>query len=135
MKFPGIKIIDRYIIRKFLGTYFFAIALIIVVVVIFDAAEKIDDFIELKAPLSKIVLQYYLNFIPFFINQFSGLFTFIAVIFFTSKLAYQTEIIAILSAGISFRRLMWPYILSAGAITLLSLVLNLVKATLVPRLK
>ena len=103
-----------------------AIALIIVVVVIFDAAEKIDDFIELKAPLSKIVLQYYLNFIPFFINQFSGLFTFIAVIFFTSKLAYQTEIIAILSAGISFRRLMWPYILSAGAITLLSLVLNLV---------
>ena len=62
MKFPGIKIIDRYIIRKFLGTYFFAIALIIVVVVIFDAAEKIDDFIELKAPLSKIVLQYYLNF-------------------------------------------------------------------------
>ena len=104
MKFPGIKIIDRYIIRKFLGTYFFAIALIIVVVVIFDAAEKIDDFIELKAPLSKIVLQYYLNFIPFFINQFSGLFTFIAVIFFTSKLAYQTEIIAILSAGISFRR-------------------------------
>ena len=50
MKFPGIKIIDRYIIRKFLGTYFFAIALIIVVVVIFDAAEKIDDFIELKAP-------------------------------------------------------------------------------------
>ena len=126
MKFPGIKIIDRYIIRKFLGTYFFAIALIIVVVVIFDAAEKIDDFIELKAPLSKIVLQYYLNFIPFFINQFSGLFTFIAVIFFTSKLAYQTEIIAILSAGISFRRLMWPYILSAGAITLLSLVLNLV---------
>ena len=126
MKFPGIKIIDRYIIRKFLGTYFFAIALIIVVVVIFDAAEKIDDFIELKAPLSKIVLQYYLNFIPFFINQFSGLFTFIAVIFFTSKMAYQTEIIAILSAGISFRRLMWPYILSAGAITLLSLVLNLV---------
>ena len=64
MKFPGVKIIDRYIIRKFLGTYVFAIALIIVVVVIFDAAEKIDDFIELKAPLSKIILQYYFNFIP-----------------------------------------------------------------------
>ena len=121
MKFPGVKIIDRYIIRKFLGTYVFAIALIIVVVVIFDAAEKIDDFIELKAPLSKIILQYYFNFIPFFINQFSGLFTFIAVIFFTSKMAYQTEIIAILSAGVSFKRLMWPYFLSAAAITLLSL--------------
>ena len=61
MKFPGIKILDRYIIRKFLGTYIFAIALIIVVVVIFDAAEKMDDFIELKAPLSKIIFQYYLK--------------------------------------------------------------------------
>ena len=98
MKFPGVKIIDRYIIRKFLGTYVFAIALIIVVVVIFDAAEKIDDFIELKAPLSKISLLLLPQFhTRSFINQFSGLFTFIAVIFFTSKMAYQTEIIAILS--------------------------------------
>ncbi len=126
IKFPGFKILDRYIIRKFLGTYFFAIALIIVIVVIFDAAEKIDDFIEMKAPLSKIAGQYYLNFIPFFINQFSGLFTFIAVIFFTSKMAYNTEIIAILSSGVSFRRFLWPYFLSAAAITLLSLSLNLV---------
>ena len=126
LKFPGIKIIDRYIMRKFLGTYVFAIAMIIVVVVIFDAAEKIDDFIELKAPLSKIATQYYLNFIPFFINQFSGLFTFIAVIFFTSKMAYNTEIIAILSSGVSFRRLMWPYFLAAAIITLVSLSLNLV---------
>ena len=130
MKFPGVKIIDRYIIRKFLGTYVFAIALIIVVVVIFDAAEKIDDFIELKAPLSKIILQYYFNFIPFFINQFSGLFTFIAVIFFTSKMAYQTEIIAILSAGVSFKRLVGAYFLSAAAITLLclGLILSLIPA-------
>lgn len=126
MKFPGIKILDRYIIRKFLGTYLFAIVLIIIVVVIFDAAEKMDDFIELKAPLSKIIFQYYLNFIPFFVNQFSGLFTFIAVIFFTSKMAYNTEIIAMLSAGVSFRRLMWPYFVSASVITLLSLMLNLV---------
>lgn len=125
IKFPGVKILDRYIMRKFLGTYIFAIALIIVIVVIFDAAEKIDDFIELKAPLSKIAFSYYLNFIPFFINQFSGLFTFIAVIFFTSKMAYQTEIIAMLSGGMSFRRLMWPYFLGALAIMLLSLSLNL----------
>ena len=125
-RFPGLRILDWYIIKKFLGTYVFAIALIIVIVVIFDAVEKIDDFIELKAPLSKIITQYYFNFIPFFINQFSGLFTFIAVIFFTSKMAYQTEIIAILSSGVSFNRLMWPYFVSATAITLLSLSLNLV---------
>ncbi|MCD7970664.1 MAG: LptF/LptG family permease [Alistipes sp.] len=124
-KFPGIKILDRYIMGKFLGTYVFAIVLIIIIVVIFDAVEKIDDFIELKAPLKAIAFDYYLNFIPYFINQFSGLFTFIAVIFFTSKLAYQTEIIAILSSGVSFKRLMWPYFLSATAITLLALALNM----------
>ncbi len=125
MKFPGIKILDRYIIRKFLGTYVFAILMIVVIVVIFDAAEKIDDFTELHAPLDRIVLQYYVNFIPFFVNQFSGLFTFIAVIFFTSKMAYNTEIIAMLSGGMSFRRLMWPYFLSAAVITMLAVSLNL----------
>lgn len=125
MKFLGIKIIDKYIIRKFLGTYIFAMGLIIIVVVIFDAAEKVDDFMELKAPLSKIIFNYYLNFIPFFLNQFSGLFTFIAVIFFTSKMAYNTEIIAILSSGVSFKRLLYPYFVSATAIALLSLTLNL----------
>ncbi len=125
MKFPGFKILDRYITKKFLGTYIFAIILIIVIVVVFDAVEKIDDFIEMKAPLKAIAIDYYLNFIPFFINQFSGLFTFIAVIFFTSKMAYQSEITAILSSGVSFKRLMWPYFISAMAITLLSLSLNL----------
>lgn len=125
IKIPEVGIIDRYIIRKFLGTYFFALALIIVIAVIFDAAEKIDDFITNKAPIEKILFQYYLNFIPFFVNQFSGLFTFIAVIFFTSKMAYQTEIIAILSSGVSFKRMMWPYFLSAAAIATLSMGLNL----------
>lgn len=125
LRWPGLRILDRYIIGKFLSTYFFAIAMIIVVVVIFDYVEKIDDFTELKAPLRAIVFDYYLNFIPFFINQFSGLFTFIAVIFFTSKMAYQTEIVAMLSSGMSFRRLMWPYFLGALVITLISLVLNL----------
>ena len=124
-RFPGSKILDRYIPAKFLSTYFFAIGMIIVVVVIFDYVEKIDNFTETKAPLKAIIFDYYLNFIPFFINQFSGLFTFIAVIFFTSKMAYQTEIVAMLSGGMSFRRLMWPYFLSAAAITLLSLGLNL----------
>ena len=124
-RFPGLKILDRYILGKFLGTYLFAIAMIIIVVVIFDYVEKIDDFTELHAPLSAIIFDYYLNFIPFFINQFSGLFTFIAVIFFTSKMAYQTEIVAMLSGGMSFRRLMWPYFLGATFISVLSLLLSL----------
>lgn len=121
-----LKIIDRYIIRKFLGTYLFAIALIIVILVIFDAAEKIDDFLESNASMLDIMTGYYLNFIPYFVNQFSGLFTFISVIFFTSKMAYDTEIIAILSSGISFKRMMWPYFVAATFITGLSLLLNLV---------
>ena len=112
LRFPGFKILDRYILGKFLATYFFAIAMIIIVVVLFDYVEKIDDFTELHAPLRDVIFDYYLNFIPFFINQFSGLFTFIACIFFTSKMAYQTEIVAMLSGGMSFRRLMWPYFLN-----------------------
>jgi len=125
LRFPGFKILDRYILGKFLSTYFFAIAMIIVVVVLFDYVEKIDDFTELHAPLREVIFDYYLNFIPFFINQFSGLFTFIACIFFTSKMAYQTEIVAMLSGGMSFRRLMWPYFLGALIIGGLSLTLNL----------
>ncbi len=125
IRFPGFKILDRYILGKFLSTYFFAIAMIIVVVVIFDYVEKVDDFTRTNAPFQAVVFDYYLNFIPFFVNQFSGLFTFVAVIFFTSKMAYQTEIVAMLSGGMSFRRLMWPYFIGALIISALSLVLNL----------
>jgi len=125
IRFPGFKILDRYILGKFLATYFFAIAMIIIVVVVFDYVEKVDKFTATHAPLSKIIFDYYFNFIPFFINQFSGLFTFIACIFFTSKMAYQTEIVAMLSGGMSFRRLMWPYFLGALAIGSLSLTLSL----------
>ncbi len=120
-----LRIIDRYIIGKFLRTYAFAIAMIVVIVVIFDAAEKIDNFLQSEATIKDILVGYYLNFIPYFINQFSGLFTFIAVIFFTSKMAYNTEIIAILSSGVGFRRLMYPYFISSLLITALSLALNL----------
>ena len=122
---PGLRILDRYIIRKFLGTYFFSIMMIIVVVVIFDYVEKIDDFTTTQASFKSIVFDYYLNFVPFFINQFSALFTFIACIFFTSRLAYRTEIVAMLSGGMSFRRLMWPYFLGALIIGTLSLAMNL----------
>lgn len=120
-----LMILDRYIIKKFLTTYFFAIAIIIVVVIIFDAAEKIDDFLNGHAPWSAIIGEYFVNFIPFFVNQFSSLFTFIAVIFFTSKMAYDTEIIAILSSGVSFNRLMYPYFVASFVITVFSLILNM----------
>lgn len=114
------KKLDFYILRKFLGTFFYAIGLIIMIVIIFDLSEKIDDFIEKQAPLNEIFLVYYVNFIPYFINLFSPLFTFIAVIFFTSRLAFHSEIIAMLGAGISFRRLLLPYLIGAVLLALLS---------------
>ncbi len=120
----GLKKLDWYIIRKFLGTFFYAITLIILIVIIFDLSERIDNFIENKAPLNEILFVYYLNFIPYFINLFSPLFTFIAVIFFTSRLAFNSEIVAILSSGISFRRLMLPYFISAIFLAFLSIYLS-----------
>ncbi len=120
----GLKKIDRYIIRKFLGTFFYAITLIILIVIIFDLSEKVDNFIENKAPLSEILFVYYLNFIPYFINLFSPLFTFIAVIYFTSRLAFNTEIVAILSSGVSFRRMLLPYFISAVFLAFLSIYLS-----------
>jgi lipopolysaccharide export system permease protein len=119
-----IRKIDRYIIRKFLGTFFYSIALIMVIVIIFDISEHIDDFVEKDPPLSAIVFDYYLNFIPYFANLFSPLFTFIAVIFFTSRMAANTEIVAILSSGISFRRLLVPFMLSAAFIAIMSFCLS-----------
>lgn len=118
------KLIDKYIIRKFLGTFFFSLTLIILIVVVFDISEKLEDFIVKKAPIRAIIFEYYFNFIPYIINLFSPLFTFIAVIFFTSQMATRTEIVAILSSGVSYRRLLYPYMISATVITLLSLLLN-----------
>ncbi len=118
------KKLDLYILRKFLGTFFFAILLIISISVVFDMAEKIDDFLEHAAPLKAIVFDYYMNFVPYFANLFTPLFVFIAVIFFTSKMAYQTEIIAILSSGVSFRRLVVPYLYGAAIIGAFSYVLG-----------
>jgi len=114
------KKIDLYIIRKFLGTFFFTLILLIFIVIIFDISEKIDDFLKHDAPLKAIIFNYYFNFIPYFVNLFSYLLTFIAVIFFTSRMASDTEIIAILSSGISFRRMLFPYFISAIVLGLLS---------------
>ena len=117
--------IDAYIVSKFITTFFVALILIIGIVIIFDISEKIDNFVAKEAPLKAVVFDYYLNFIPYFMNMFSPLFVFITVIFFTSKMAADSEIIAILSCGISFHRMMVPYIFSASLIALLSLCLNL----------
>ena len=119
-----VKILDRYIIGKFMTTFFFALGLIIVIAIVFDVSEKIDDFLEKKAPFHSIVFDYYLNFIPYFANLFSPLFIFISVIFFTSKMAGQTEIVAILSSGVSFRRLLIPYMVVAALLASLSYFLN-----------
>lgn len=124
MKKKPLKRLDRYIIVKFLGTYFFAIALIISIAVVFDINENIDRFINNRAPLKAIVFDYYLNFIPYYTNLFSPLFVFIAVIFFTSKLAENSEIIAMFSTGMSFKRLMYPYMISAACIALVTYVLS-----------
>ena len=113
----GLKRIDTYIIKKFLGTYFYSIVLILSIAVVFDLTEKLDNFFDNNAPLKAIIFDYYMGFIPFYMNMFSPLFTFIAVIFFTSKMATNTEIIAILASGVSFRRLMMPYLISAPVIS------------------
>src|SRR5574344_1476207 len=115
-----IKRLDRYIIVKFLGTYFFAIALIITISVVFDINENIDKFINNNAPVKAIIFDYYLNFIPYFTNMFSPLFVFIAVIYFTSKLAENSEIIAMFSTGMSFKRMMRPYMISAAIISVVT---------------
>lgn len=114
--FTYIKKIDRYIISKFIGTYFFAILLIISISIVFDVNENLEKFTTNNAPLRAIVFDYYANFVPYFANLFSPLFVFIAVIFFTSKLAGNSEIIAMLASGMGFKRLIRPYIISAALI-------------------
>jgi lipopolysaccharide export system permease protein len=115
-------VIDRYIIRKFLGTFAFSLLLLLAIVIMFDINEKLDAF--LKAPLHATIFQYFVNFIPYFANQFAPLFTFIAVIFFTSKLAGNSEIIAMLSSGMSFKRLLRPYMFSALVIAIATFILS-----------
>lgn len=118
------KTIDIYITKKFLGTFFYAIALILSIAIVFDISENLDEFLSKDITVKEIIFDYYLNFIPYFANLFSPLFTFIAVIYFTSKMAYDTEIIAILSSGVSYRRLMRPYLVSAFILATFSYILG-----------
>ena len=119
-----LKILDWYIIRKFIGTYFYSIALIISISIVFDINENLAKFTQYHAPLKAIVVDYYMNFVPYFANLFSPLFVFIAVIFFTSKLAGNSEVISMLAAGVSFKRLMRPYMVSAALISAMTFFLG-----------
>ena len=121
MHFPSI--IDRYLIRKFIGTFLFTTAALLVIIIVFDLSEKIDDFLSRGAPTKAIIFDYYFNFVPYFFNLFSYLFIFIAVIFFTSRLASRTEIIAILNGGVSYWRFVIPYICTALLLGVISLLL------------
>ena len=119
----GWKIIDSYLLRKMLGTVVFAITLLMTVVVVFDMSENIQRFLSHNVPWKEVFTGYYLNFIPYFINLFIPLFTFISVIWFTSKLSSRNEITSIFDSGISFTRMLVPYITGALIIMGLSLVL------------
>ncbi len=116
--------LDWYIVKKFIGTYVFSILLIISIAIVFDFNENLSKFTQYHAPWRAIVFDYYANFIPYYSNLFSPLFVFIAVIFFTSKLAGNSEIISMLAAGVSFHRLLRPYMLSCVLIAGLTFYLN-----------
>lgn len=115
-----LKILDRYLIKNFLITYFFVAFVIVLIICMIDYTEKVDDFLEKKAPINEILVDYYLNLIPYWINYISPLMVFIATVFFTSRIAARTEIVAMLSSGISFGRILFPYLIGAvvlGAVT------------------
>lgn len=119
-----IGILDWYIIKKFIGTYIYAILLIISIAIVFDFNENLSKFTQYHAPWRAIIFDYYANFVPYYSNLFSPLFVFIAVIFFTSKLAGNSEIISMMAAGVSIRRLMRPYMISCVLIAGLTFYLN-----------
>jgi lipopolysaccharide export system permease protein len=132
-----LSILDIYIIKKLLLTFVLAIFLIIMIAIIFDLSERLDDFISNNAPIKGLIFDYYLNFIPHFANLFGHLFFFIAVVFVCSKLASNSEIIAILSSGISFKRLLRPFILTAIFVGVVNLWLSnvLIPKVNIPRLE
>lgn len=117
-----LPILDRYILGKFLGTYFLATLLLLLVIAMFDITEKLDAF--LTAPIKETLFDYFASFLPYFANQLSPLFVFISVIFFTTKLADNSEIIAMLSSGITFHRLLRPYMIGAAIIAALTFALS-----------
>ncbi len=121
--FMNIKILDRYLVKNLLSHYVFVGFAIVLIICMVDYTEKLDNFIKTKAPIKAILIDYYLNFIPFWLNFISPLIVFIATVFFTSRIAARTEIIAMLSTGISFGRILVPYVAGAtilGGLTFIS---------------
>jgi lipopolysaccharide export system permease protein len=119
-----LKILDRYIIRKFLTTFFFMLGIIMLLAMVFDLSERLSEFINNQAPVSAIIFDYYLNFIVYYGNMFSSMIIFVSVIWFTAKLAQDTEIIPMLNSGKPFHRFLRPYMISATILMLISLILN-----------
>ncbi|MBR4148276.1 MAG: LptF/LptG family permease [Bacteroidales bacterium] len=118
------KRLDLYILKKFIGTFFFAVSLLMMIIIVFDLSENIDSFLKHDAPWHRVVVDHYLTSIPYFTNQFIHLFAFISVIFFTSKMANHSEVVAVLSSGVSFWRFLYPYVVGAALLTMMSLYLG-----------
>ena len=118
------KRLDRYILFKFIGTFFFAVSMLMVIIIVFDLSENIDSFLKHDAPWQRVAVDHYLTSIPYFTNQFIHLFAFISVIFFTSKMANHSEVVAVLSSGVSFWRFLYPYLVGAFLLTMMSLYLG-----------
>ncbi len=115
-----LKILDKYLVKNLLITYVFVSLMITLIICMIDYTENLDDFIKRKAPAKAIIFDYYLNLIPYWINFLSPLMVFIATVFFTSRIAARTEIVAMLSTGISFGRIILPYLAGALILSLFS---------------
>ena len=115
------KKLDLYIIRKFLGTFFFMLGMIMSIAIVFDISEKLHKFVRAQAPISEVIFDYYLNFVFYYGNLFSSLLIFLAVLLFTSQMAQRTEIVAILAGGVSFKRILLPYFIAATILVIMSL--------------
>ncbi len=115
------KTIDKYIIRQFLGTFFFMLAVIMSIAVVFDVSERLEDFVQSKAPLKEVIFDYYINFVFYYGNTFSSLLIFLSVLLFTGRLAQRSEIIAMFAGGVSFRRLLYPYFIAATVLVGISM--------------
>jgi lipopolysaccharide export system permease protein len=113
------KKIDRYILSKYITTFFFCLLLMTAIVVVVDVSEKTDDFVKSKLPVGRIITDYYFGFIPRIDAMLFPLFAFIAVIFFTSKMATRSEVVAILSSGVSFKRFMLPFLVGGLFLSIL----------------
>lgn len=118
------KIIDKYILKRYLSNFFVMLMMFIPIGIIIDVSEKINRMIEYKIPFSAIVI-YYCNFTIYFANLLFPIFLFLSIIWFTSKLANNTEIIAILSSGISFTRFMRPYLIGATIVSVLAFLIGI----------